>query len=144
MDRGAWWAAVHRVTKSWIQLSTSTDNIHKYMEIHIYIIFSWILFPYRLLQNIEYRFLCYTIGSYWLSSSCTSVDTSWLSSSYILVYTERPTPREDVLTHDCLSSSLKACTFSFELFIPPVHQITVIESTCQRVITPSTKNFAMK
>ena len=24
MDRGAWWAAVHRVTKSWIQLNTHT------------------------------------------------------------------------------------------------------------------------
>ena len=24
MDRGAWWAAVHRVAKSWMQLSTHT------------------------------------------------------------------------------------------------------------------------
>ena len=34
----------------------------------------WILFPYRLLQNIEYGFLCYTIGS-WLSSSYTTIYT---------------------------------------------------------------------
>ena len=115
-----------------------------FSKIHIYIIFFWILFLYRLLQNIEYSFLCCTIGSCWRSSSYVSVYASWLSSSYILVYTERLTPREDVLTLDWLSSSLKACTFSFELFIPVIHQITVFESTYQCMITPSTKNFAVK
>ena len=29
--------------------------------IHIYILFQ-ILFPYRLVQNIEYSYLCYTVG----------------------------------------------------------------------------------
>ena len=28
MDRGAWWAADHRVTKSWTQLSTFTFTFH--------------------------------------------------------------------------------------------------------------------
>ena len=28
MDRGAWWAAVHGVTKSWIQLSDFTFTFH--------------------------------------------------------------------------------------------------------------------
>ena len=27
MDRGAWWATVHGVTKSWTQLSMSTHNV---------------------------------------------------------------------------------------------------------------------
>ena len=41
MDRGAWWAIVHRVTKS----------------THSFFIF----FHYDLSQNIEYRSLCYTV-----------------------------------------------------------------------------------
>ena len=36
--------------------------IHIYVFIHIYF-----LFPYRLLQYIEYRSLCYTVGHCWLS-----------------------------------------------------------------------------
>ena len=32
------------------------------IHIHISILFQ-ILFPYRLLHNIEYSFLCYTVGS---------------------------------------------------------------------------------
>ena len=34
---------------------------------YIYIYFFQILFPYRLLQNIEYSSVCYTIGPCWLS-----------------------------------------------------------------------------
>ena len=34
--------------------------------IHLSILFQ-ILFPYRLLQNIEYSFLCHTGGPCWLS-----------------------------------------------------------------------------
>ena len=37
-----------------------------HMCINIYILFQ-ILFPYRLLQNIEYSSLCYIVGSCWLS-----------------------------------------------------------------------------
>ena len=37
-----------------------------YIYIHTYILFQ-ILFPYRLLQDIEYSSLCYTVGPYWLS-----------------------------------------------------------------------------
>ena len=29
MDRGAWWAAIHRVTKSWTQLSTHRKERRK-------------------------------------------------------------------------------------------------------------------
>ena len=32
----------------------------------IYVYF-WILFSYRLLQDIEYSSLCYTVGLFWLS-----------------------------------------------------------------------------
>ena len=41
MDRGAWWATVHGVTKSWIQLNTHTHT-HKYtglMVIPLYFTF---------------------------------------------------------------------------------------------------------
>ena len=34
---------------------------------YIYIYFFQILFPYMLLQNIEYSSLCYTVGPCWLS-----------------------------------------------------------------------------
>ena len=34
---------------------------------HTYIFFFQILFPHRLLQNIEYNSLCYTVSLYWLS-----------------------------------------------------------------------------
>ena len=34
MDRGVWWAIVHGVTKSWIQLSTHTHiYIHSYYKV---------------------------------------------------------------------------------------------------------------
>ena len=36
MDRGAWWATVHKVTKSWTQLSTHTHAIgHKSTELSV-------------------------------------------------------------------------------------------------------------
>ena len=49
-DREAWYAAVYRVTKS--QTCPVTKQLF----------FFQILFPYRLLQNIEYSSLCYTVG----------------------------------------------------------------------------------
>ena len=42
-----------------------TDSVI-YIYIYIYILFQ-ILFSYRLLQNIEYSSLCYTVGPCWLS-----------------------------------------------------------------------------
>ena len=35
MDRGAWWATVHGVTKSWTQLSDFTFTFHIYTSIYI-------------------------------------------------------------------------------------------------------------
>ena len=37
------------------------------LHIHVSILFQ-ILFPFRLLQNIEQSSLCYTVGPCWLSS----------------------------------------------------------------------------
>ena len=37
-----------------------------YLHIHLSILFQ-ILFPFRLLQNIEQISLCYTVGLYWVS-----------------------------------------------------------------------------
>ena len=39
--------------------------IHTHTHTHTYIVFK-ILFPYRLLQNIEYASLCYIVGPCWL------------------------------------------------------------------------------
>ena len=48
-----------------IQLFTHTHT-HTHTYIYIYILFQ-AQFPYRLLQNIEYISLCYTVGPCWLS-----------------------------------------------------------------------------
>ena len=67
VDRGTWWATVHRVAKIWIWLSSwACTHIYIYIDILIYSLFH-ILFHCGLLQDIEYSFLCYTIGTFWLS-----------------------------------------------------------------------------
>ena len=38
----------------------------------IYILF-WVLFPYKLLQNIEYSSLGYTVGPYWFIFAVSTV-----------------------------------------------------------------------
>ena len=43
MDRGAWWAAVHGIVKSWTQLSVRAC-VHTHIHTHIYI--SHLLYPY--------------------------------------------------------------------------------------------------
>ena len=53
MDRGAWWATVHGITKSRIWPSDQ----------HIFLN---ILFLYGLSQDSEYSFLCYIVGPYYL------------------------------------------------------------------------------
>ena len=40
---------------------------------YTYVYFSQVIFPCRLLQNIEYGSLCYTLGSCWLSILYTVV-----------------------------------------------------------------------
>ena len=47
-------------------------KIHTHTHTHIYARFQ-ILFPDRLLQNIEYNSLCYTVGPCWLSILCIVV-----------------------------------------------------------------------
>ena len=50
------------------------------MHIHVSILFQ-ILFPFRLLHNIEQSFLCYTVGPCWLSilniATIRSIDQSF-------------------------------------------------------------------
>ena len=43
------------------------SDSHIYIYSHMCIYFFQIIFPYRLLQNIEYGSLCYTVGPCWLS-----------------------------------------------------------------------------
>ena len=56
MDRGAWQATVHRIAKN---LNTTAVTEHVCIDVSISF---HILFQYRLLQNIEYSSLCYTVG----------------------------------------------------------------------------------
>ena len=55
---------------SGVQQSDSVISIHT----HVSILFQ-ILFPFRLLQNIEQSSLCYTVGPSWLSILNTAVCT---------------------------------------------------------------------
>ena len=55
-DRGAWWAAVYGVAQSQTRLKRLSSSSSSSS-----ILFQ-ILFPYRLLQNIECNSLCYTVG----------------------------------------------------------------------------------
>ena len=43
-------------------IQQSDSVIHTYIYIYIF----QILFPYRLLQNIKYSSMCYTVGPCWL------------------------------------------------------------------------------
>ena len=46
MDRGAWWASVHRVTKSRTRLSTNTSLHFMYAYLFIYLKVHWLLPTY--------------------------------------------------------------------------------------------------
>ena len=63
MDRGAWWATVHGVTKSRIGLSE--QNFHFFSYVYMYIcvrIIFQILLHFSFLQDIEHSSLCYTVS----------------------------------------------------------------------------------
>ena len=68
-----------------------SDSVIHYicMYIHIYILFQ-IIFHYSLLQDIEYRSLCYTVGPCWLSilniAVCTCQSQTVPLKSFILLY----------------------------------------------------------
>ena len=67
MDRGAWWATVHGVTKSWFVIVDLQCLLVSAVQksdcyIYTYILF-YILFHYVISQGIECSFLCYTVGS---------------------------------------------------------------------------------
>ena len=86
------------------------------LVLHTYISISYqILFPYRLLQNIEYSSLCYTVGTCWLSILetqprilCTVIPLALSSPSWHL-----PAPGSSLMYHarkimfftDCQNSS---------------------------------------
>ena len=54
------------------------------LYIYRYLFFSQIIFPFRLLQNIEQHFLCYRVGHCWLSILNTPVCTSLPRVCYLL------------------------------------------------------------
>ena len=57
----------------------------------IYFIYSFhIIFFYGLLQNIEYSFLCYTVGTYFLLSSLYLLATHFSILAWKIPWTEEP------------------------------------------------------
>ena len=81
MDRRAWWATVHGVTRDGHDLMTiSPPHMYVYMCVYIYIyiyiyisVLIQILFPFRLLENAEQSSLCYTVGPHWLSINILNI-----------------------------------------------------------------------
>ena len=68
----------------------SYTHTHTHTHTHIYIIFFQILFPCKLLQNIEYSSLCYIVGPCWLSiyiHSHESESCSVMSNSFATTWT---------------------------------------------------------
>ena len=78
--------------------------------IHLHVsIFLQIVFPFKLSQNIEQRFLCYTVGPCWLSILDIAVCTSqplqlwfraqaWLPETFLPIF---QTELEDELWFSC-------------------------------------------
>ena len=87
MDRGAWWATIHRVAKSWIGMRQLSTHIYLCICLSVYIYFFlesfplqvsvilyiYIYFHYILFRNIEYISMCSTVGPWWLSILYSSV-----------------------------------------------------------------------
>ena len=67
---------------SWFTMLCYFQMYSKHTKTHIYLFLFQILFPHRLLQNIEYNSLCYTVSPYWLSILyillCVSVNAKLL------------------------------------------------------------------
>ena len=54
MDRGAWWATVHGVAESWIQLSTAQDNTKsEYLHVFCGTISDHFAAPLKLTQHCK-------------------------------------------------------------------------------------------
>ena len=51
---------------SWFTMLCCFQVYSKVIKLYLYIFFQT-FFPYKLLQNVEYSSLCYTIGPCWLS-----------------------------------------------------------------------------
>ena len=59
---------------NYVVLVSSLEQSDSVIHIHVLNSF-WILFPFRLLKNIELYSLCYTVCSWWLSVLNTAVCT---------------------------------------------------------------------
>ena len=102
MDREAWWATVHGVTKSRIRLSNTHTHTHLFIS-GVYLLYNvvlvsavqqsksavrihisplpWISFPFRSTQGMEWSSLGYTVGPYYLSILYIKV-SEYISNSY--------------------------------------------------------------
>ena len=69
-----------------VVLASGVQQNNSVTYIYIYILFQ-ILFPFRLLQSIQQRSLCYIIGPYWLfilNIVCTCQSQTYLIEIYLL------------------------------------------------------------
>ena len=52
-----------------VQQNDSVIHMYLYFSINIYVKYIYIIFSYRLFQNVEYSSLCYTVDPCWLLHS---------------------------------------------------------------------------
>ena len=70
VDRGAWWAAVHRVAQSWTQLKWLSVHAHSNYNLnHPGIGISWLPFPWRVIYSLIFC-ISSNFGFYPGSSEC--------------------------------------------------------------------------
>ena len=85
MDRGTWWATVHRVTKTWTWLKRLSTCIYMCVFIYTHKHILFCIFHYGLSQDIEYSSLCYTVGPvlsrdsyFWCVVCCCGIEMQFI------------------------------------------------------------------
>ena len=86
------------------------------LYIHIYLFFQ-IIFPYRLLKNIEYNYLCYTVGPCWLSVLYIVVGICYSQTPNLSLPTHFVNQPKGDLALDCFQAFLsgRSALFSFKI-----------------------------
>ena len=82
MDRGAWWATVHRVAKSWTQLSTHTQLSETSLIFLKDLMLPWSLLLPPSLDNTIHKTTS-SLGCFWLHLAVSSIQTVSQGTYYL-------------------------------------------------------------
>ena len=78
MDRGAWWATIHRVAKSWTQLSDWAYNTHACARTRAHTHTQW--FGRLVIRVLSLLFRCMSLGAHFW---CPHLGCLWLRQSIL-------------------------------------------------------------